>query len=54
MQISEALTKNQEFWQEMATANKALQASTIQKPAYMESEGSPLLGKAGKIIESHC
>ncbi|THD21820.1 Myosin-2 [Fasciola hepatica] len=46
LQISEALAKNQEFWQEMAATNKALQASTIQKPTYVEGDGSPLLGKA--------
>ncbi|VDP78379.1 unnamed protein product [Echinostoma caproni] len=45
-QISEALTKNQEFWQEMAATNKALQASTRQKPAYIDADGSPFMGKA--------
>ncbi|RTG86834.1 uncharacterized protein DC041_0000369, partial [Schistosoma bovis] len=42
-QISEALSKNQEFWQTLAADNKALNALAPQKPSnLLEVEPSPL------------
>ncbi|CAL8079706.1 unnamed protein product [Calicophoron daubneyi] len=46
-QVSEALSKNQEYWQEMAANNKALQASVMPRPpGLLESESSPTPGRS--------
>ncbi|KAG5449462.1 hypothetical protein CSKR_105509 [Clonorchis sinensis] len=43
-QITDILARNQEFWQQMAVNNQALQAVTLQRPTRVtETDGSPLL-----------
>ncbi|CAH8562489.1 unnamed protein product [Dicrocoelium dendriticum] len=43
-QISESLAKNQDFWQEMAAGNKALQSSALARPdCSTNTRSSPML-----------
>ncbi|TGZ59101.1 hypothetical protein CRM22_009270 [Opisthorchis felineus] len=43
-QITDILARNQEFWQQMAVNNQALQAVTLQRPTRVtETDGSPLM-----------